>query len=188
MIVTSNCLLALGFAGYSIRSIFCCRKSKNIYNPTPYHQEQLLSSPISAESDNNNNNGFCDCFERVKGSMSGLVALGMIIVTIIIYPRCKTIAVAMTIVSGLWCVNNLKLRLGKGIFVYITCGVVAVIIGGTLTGVMNWDCRQYLHIIIASCFAIQGACISLAIKNFDIIGNNNVEKEEKQYLTVNDSI
>ena len=83
--------------------------------------------------------------------------------------------------------NNLKLRLGKGIFVYISVGITAVIIGGVLTALMNWVCLQWMHIIIASCFAIQGAAIALAVKNFEIIGLPEDDRDVK-YATVNDSI
>ena len=169
-----------------------------MYNPWMYNQDQLLASANPASyngtfgrSVNNKyrSNGCCGCFEEFKEACLERSHWGMILFTAIVYDHCKTVAVAMTMVSGIWCVDNMKLTLGSGIFVYIGVGVIAAIIGGTLTGFMNWLCLQWMHIIIASCFAIQGAAISLAIKNFDIIGQGGDHRNEvNRFITVNDSI
>lgn len=190
VIVTSNCFLALGFAGYSVRSIMCCRKRENPYK-LGHRASHLLSADTSVSSGSSSQRSCCEWMGSIAPAANGVVALSLIVFTVFIYERCKSLTVVMTVISGVWSVNNLKLRLGKGIFVYISVGITAVIIGGVLTAVMNWVCLQWMHIIIASCFAIQGAAIALAVKNFEIIGYGKGDESTESrvnYVTVNDSI
>jgi len=179
VIVSSNCLLALGFIGYSFGSIFCCGNVEQ----KDEHQASLMSrlSPSNSVSSPPRMT-LKRAWSKIAPAMSALFALAQVAVTVYAYNLCKTVAVAMTAVSGIWCVNSLKYKLGQGIYIYITIGITAVAVGGTLTAVMNAICVQWLHMIIATSFSVQALGIALSLKNFKIVGG------EQNFLRVNNSI
>eukprot|EP01083_Nonionella_stella_P050284 133781_1 len=84
MIVASNCLLALGCAGYSTKAMLCCKAN---------HKSHI---------------------SRIASLFSGIFALCMVSATALLYPRCKSFAVGMTIVSAVWSVFSLKRQHNQG--------------------------------------------------------------------------
>eukprot|EP01083_Nonionella_stella_P141121 434188_1 len=122
---------------------------------------------------------------RIASLFSVIIALCMVLATALLYPRCKSFAVGMTIVSAVWSVFSLKLVFVKGILVYIFIGMMAIILRGTLFGVMNLLCVQWLHIIIVFCFGIQYGAIAAAINNFEI---TDKRKATHDYYSVNGNV